>query len=253
MELVIIPYNLYLHLLLCFAQDTIKYVENQVQTVGASVKKFYSDVMQDILPPSSEDQVKGTPDSNSLAGQHQEVEIHKKRIVGLKVASKPLPENSIDTADIDETASHDAFFHGFLAEDTSFQPSSEKHVARVCADTNSNLHDKISLDGERISREENLHPNERWGTSICRGKDQITTSSLYDLDKHCQPSSAKMAVSSQPSAVGRLGFDFEQENCDEFDSEKKGKPDSTSTEDCNETESRSSNSSCNCESENGAF
>ncbi|XP_057956324.1 uncharacterized protein LOC131149681 isoform X2 [Malania oleifera] len=38
-------------------QDTVKYVENQVNTVGASVKKFYSDVMQD-LSPCSVDPVK---------------------------------------------------------------------------------------------------------------------------------------------------------------------------------------------------
>lgn len=39
-------------------QDTVKYVENQVQTVGTSVKRFYSDVMQDLLPPSSQDSEK---------------------------------------------------------------------------------------------------------------------------------------------------------------------------------------------------
>ncbi|XP_058208633.1 uncharacterized protein LOC131321738 isoform X2 [Rhododendron vialii] len=32
-------------------EDTVKYVENQVQTVGATVKKFYSDVIQDLVPP----------------------------------------------------------------------------------------------------------------------------------------------------------------------------------------------------------
>ncbi|XP_073124202.1 uncharacterized protein [Henckelia pumila] len=39
-------------------QDTVKYVENQAQKVGASVKKFYSEVMQDLLPPSCVDPVK---------------------------------------------------------------------------------------------------------------------------------------------------------------------------------------------------
>lgn len=38
-----------------FFQETAKYVENQVQTVGASMKKFCSDVMQDMVPPSSKD------------------------------------------------------------------------------------------------------------------------------------------------------------------------------------------------------
>ncbi|KAF8053358.1 hypothetical protein N665_1425s0010 [Sinapis alba] len=34
-------------------QDTTKYVENQVQTVGNSMKKFCSDVVQDLLPDDS--------------------------------------------------------------------------------------------------------------------------------------------------------------------------------------------------------
>lgn len=34
-------------------QDTVKYVENQVHTVGVRVKKFCSEVMQDIRPESS--------------------------------------------------------------------------------------------------------------------------------------------------------------------------------------------------------
>jgi len=31
-------------------QDTVKYVEDQVQNVGATVKRFYSDVVQDFTP-----------------------------------------------------------------------------------------------------------------------------------------------------------------------------------------------------------
>lgn len=34
------------------SQDTVKYVENQVQTVGDSVKRFYADVVQDLIPTS---------------------------------------------------------------------------------------------------------------------------------------------------------------------------------------------------------
>ncbi|XP_050383574.1 uncharacterized protein LOC126800286 isoform X2 [Argentina anserina] len=37
-------------------QDTVNFVEDQVQTVGESVKKFYADVMQDFLCHSSLDQ-----------------------------------------------------------------------------------------------------------------------------------------------------------------------------------------------------
>ncbi|KAG9156133.1 hypothetical protein Leryth_026271 [Lithospermum erythrorhizon] len=38
-------------------QDTVKYLESQVQTVGSSVRKLYSNVMQDILPPDYVDPV----------------------------------------------------------------------------------------------------------------------------------------------------------------------------------------------------
>ncbi|XP_051152251.1 uncharacterized protein LOC127266146 isoform X2 [Andrographis paniculata] len=34
------------------SEDAVKYMENQVQKVGVSVKKFYSDVVQDFLPTS---------------------------------------------------------------------------------------------------------------------------------------------------------------------------------------------------------
>ncbi|CAL0303849.1 unnamed protein product [Lupinus luteus] len=36
-------------------QDTVNYIENQMQAVGETVKKLYADVMQDLLPPSSSD------------------------------------------------------------------------------------------------------------------------------------------------------------------------------------------------------
>ncbi|CAL1389686.1 unnamed protein product [Linum trigynum] len=41
-------------------EDTVRFVENQVQTVGVSMKKLYADVMQDLLPSGSEDPAKGT-------------------------------------------------------------------------------------------------------------------------------------------------------------------------------------------------
>ncbi|KAL2496815.1 uncharacterized protein Fot_40572 [Forsythia ovata] len=47
-------------------QDTVKYMENQVQKVGVSVKKFYSEIMQDLLPPSCVDPVKVAASDLSL-------------------------------------------------------------------------------------------------------------------------------------------------------------------------------------------
>ncbi|KAK4796481.1 hypothetical protein SAY86_028807 [Trapa natans] len=58
-------------------QDTVKYVENQVQTVGASVKKFYSDVMEDLLPSPSLDPGK-VANSEFVLEPFNHVEICKK-------------------------------------------------------------------------------------------------------------------------------------------------------------------------------
>ncbi|KAJ6859194.1 hypothetical protein NC652_041473 [Populus alba x Populus x berolinensis] len=43
----------------CFGQEAVKYVENQMQTVSNNVRKFYSDVMQDLCSPDSEDPANG--------------------------------------------------------------------------------------------------------------------------------------------------------------------------------------------------
>ncbi|CAN1759360.1 hypothetical protein LINPERHAP1_LOCUS7106 [Linum perenne] len=60
--------------------DTVKYVENQAQTVGASMKKFYTDVLQDLLPPDSE---KGTGSRRSEE-QHTYLGINMKPKVTMK-------------------------------------------------------------------------------------------------------------------------------------------------------------------------
>ncbi|KAL8140423.1 hypothetical protein V2J09_006444 [Rumex salicifolius] len=49
-------------------QDSFKYVENQVKTVGICVKRFYSDVVQDLLPVSSDDSLK--PENSGLKLVH---------------------------------------------------------------------------------------------------------------------------------------------------------------------------------------
>ncbi|CAI9299688.1 unnamed protein product [Lactuca saligna] len=64
-------------------QETAKYVENQVQTVGASMKRFCSDVMQDLLPPSSKDLSK-VASAELLLNPYLEFGIHMKPISTFK-------------------------------------------------------------------------------------------------------------------------------------------------------------------------
>lgn len=64
-------------------QETAKYVENQVQTMGASMKRFCSDVMQDLLPPSSKDLSK-VASAELLLNPYLEFGIHMKPVSNFK-------------------------------------------------------------------------------------------------------------------------------------------------------------------------
>lgn len=81
-------------------QETAKYVENQVQTVGASMKKFCSDVMQDMVPPSSKDLSRVASAELSL-NPYLEFGVHKvkkpissfKKVAVDHVRVKDIPED----------------------------------------------------------------------------------------------------------------------------------------------------------------
>ncbi|KAK1412343.1 hypothetical protein QVD17_33515 [Tagetes erecta] len=64
-------------------QETAKYVDNQVQTVGAGMKRFCSDVMQDLLPPSSKD-LSRVASADLLLNPYLEFGIHKKPVLNVK-------------------------------------------------------------------------------------------------------------------------------------------------------------------------
>ncbi|KAL0301434.1 UNVERIFIED_CONTAM: hypothetical protein Sradi_6420200 [Sesamum radiatum] len=63
-------------------QDTVKYMENQVQKVGVSVKKFYSEVMEDLLHPSCVDPMK-VPYTDSFFDPYAHTDINKKQMPSL--------------------------------------------------------------------------------------------------------------------------------------------------------------------------
>ncbi|KAL3848780.1 hypothetical protein ACJIZ3_010662 [Penstemon smallii] len=57
-------------------EDTVKYVENQAQKAGVTVKKFYSEIMGDLLPPSYVDPIKVAAGDLSL-NPYAHVDINK--------------------------------------------------------------------------------------------------------------------------------------------------------------------------------
>lgn len=192
-------------------QDTVKYVENQVQTVGSTVKKFYSDVIDDLLPPPSMDLVKGAIASNLPPEQNADVGICKKPKVGIKeeameVNNEQLSESSLATADLDKGAGPGQPFCRFHIEDTSFQPSMGDTVKGAFSDVCSkgyeirSGHNQSSICMEKISKEDNLPPSETSGSSLHMERRLLRASSSCELlDKNQEVSDDQVVVN--PTSV----------------------------------------------------
>ncbi|KAG8386399.1 hypothetical protein BUALT_Bualt03G0144800 [Buddleja alternifolia] len=71
------------------SKDTVKYVENQVQSVGVSVKRFYN-VVQDILPLPGDDM---KPKAQSLSGKQLDMKDHANSVTGITEKPTCVDEN----------------------------------------------------------------------------------------------------------------------------------------------------------------
>lgn len=80
-------------------QDTVKYVENQVNTVGTNVKRFYSDVMQDVHPQYNIDPVKVAAADLSL-NPYAHYEIDKKLKANLKGSARDFSNKLNDDTQV---------------------------------------------------------------------------------------------------------------------------------------------------------
>ncbi|KAM2634750.1 hypothetical protein EV1_025189 [Malus domestica] len=97
-------------------QDTVKFVENQVQTVGASVKKFYAEVMQDLVCHSSVDP-EIMPAFGDLVENNFHLDNSKKSKVSkkgepVKVDVEKLSGDSEVIAAMNMDMDHKSLFHG---------------------------------------------------------------------------------------------------------------------------------------------
>ncbi|TKY48925.1 hypothetical protein E2542_SST26348 [Spatholobus suberectus] len=101
-------------------EETVKYIGNQMQTVGDSVKKICSDVMQDLLPPSSYD-LDETSASELPIDQYTDAGFSEKSFQGskkitVKDDANQITEDSRINHDVDNDVIHaescdsDAFF-----------------------------------------------------------------------------------------------------------------------------------------------
>ncbi|KAL2328123.1 hypothetical protein Fmac_021550 [Flemingia macrophylla] len=82
------------------AIDTVKYIENQMQAVGESVKKFYSDIVNDLLPPDEEIAVECPIDKHADARFCKKtIQVYKERHVkaDTKQTTKDSWNENVDT------------------------------------------------------------------------------------------------------------------------------------------------------------
>ncbi|KAF8413766.1 hypothetical protein HHK36_001759 [Tetracentron sinense] len=129
------------------SQDAVKYVENQMEIVGASVKNFYSELVQDMLLPSSEDLMKGTAPDLSLEqnvniGTYKNSKVHNEEDP-IKVGVEQLPEESEIIVPGENNLSHASSFSLLCDVNHLLPPSSVDPVKGAHPDLSLEQNDDV--------------------------------------------------------------------------------------------------------------
>ncbi|KAA3479924.1 NADPH dehydrogenase [Gossypium australe] len=213
-------------------QDTVKYVEDQVQTVGASVKRFYSDVMQDVMQdlllPSSLEPVKAVAASDMAIEKNAGT--FKKPQVGLKVAAvkdegEQLIEDSEVTSDVIENAAHvpsscqlhmvDNIFHScpwsFMERESSYFLSREHNNRSMLV--KANVENLPAAGAETVSE------------VACMGNEVGRLSSFSgNANANIEESCQQIPTTSTRVTVGEDDCDSIEESCNEIESASESVP-----------------------------
>ncbi|THF95807.1 hypothetical protein TEA_018222 [Camellia sinensis var. sinensis] len=167
--------------------DTVKYVEDQVQTVGASVKKLYSDVLQDLIPLSSIDPVADlslNPCTDFGIYKKPKTSINEDRI---KV-NKPVAKDSKIIAGVN--ADHTSFFSEHQNVCNFLRPSSLGLIkggrSELCSEKNEDEDTcEYSNVDIKIKSKRNNHPSSAMLWPITPGsKDLIRASLCHQLSNN---------------------------------------------------------------------
>ncbi|KAG4971948.1 hypothetical protein AAZX31_13G274400 [Glycine max] len=111
-------------------EETVKYIGNQMQTVGESVKKIYSDVMQDLLPPSSYD-LDETSAPELPIDQYADAGFSKKSFQGSKkITVKDDTNQMTEDSRINHDVDNDVIHAEFCDSDALFISASCNSVKR---------------------------------------------------------------------------------------------------------------------------
>ncbi|XP_076945864.1 uncharacterized protein LOC143617089 [Bidens hawaiensis] len=221
------------------SQETAKYVENQVQTVGAGMKRFCSDVMQDLLPPSSKDLSRVAAADLSL-NPYLEFGIHKKPVSSIKeddatkispVRVKGISENKSNSKD-DLWEDWSAASFNWEISDKDEENNSARMVTKALNEKPSTTvfsksRPKIVNRSRRVSSS-NIVRAERIGTCESSGSNTSTSQSVGGVVSHtdlCE-NNAHACVSSISSNV------INNTKCGQSVGDEVFRPDTGSSADC---------------------
>ncbi|CAL5212834.1 unnamed protein product [Lathyrus oleraceus] len=117
-------------------EDTVEYIENQVQTVGESVKKLYSDIMRDLIPSISCILDESDDDSELPIDHHTDARFGKKQVQNFmersaKANTKQTSEHWRIGCNVNKDGGiHAAAYNGTGKTDAFFTSSSRKSAKK---------------------------------------------------------------------------------------------------------------------------
>lgn len=202
-----------------FGQDTVKFVEDQVQTVGESVKKFYADVMQDLLCDSSLD-----PENISACGfpveHYSEFDNYKKSKIRKKkehvrVSVEEVNGGSELISVVDRDVDDTGLFHRQHVYD-SCKRSSGGCVKVACSDLYSRQdHEMRSFNNKNLVVKETPIKDKLPGANTAIGKDfsRVSLSCSESSNENCDPSCDQPDKVITPSTAGGLTCDSMRDSC----------------------------------------
>ncbi|KAB2612578.1 hypothetical protein D8674_034894 [Pyrus ussuriensis x Pyrus communis] len=200
-------------------QDTVKFVENQVQTVGASVKKFYADVMQDLVCDSAMDR-EAVPASGDPVENNFHVDSSKKSKVSkkgepVKVDVEKVNGDSEVITAMNMDVDHKSLFHGQHMDE--YRMLSSGNCAReACFDVYSRQdHDRSNFNNSNSVVKENPIEDRfpRAITPVESDLSRHSTSCHVNLDDTHEVSSDHRDTPITPSITEGVTCKFTRESC----------------------------------------
>jgi len=163
-----------------------------MQAVGESVKKLYSDIMEDLLPPNEKVGIELSMDKRAEAGLCKKpFQVCSERHV--KTDTKQATEDSRIDHGVDNVATLATAYNGTSKADASFMPSlrssisspSRQIVGRMDVKSNLPVNDKMAAT--KIIDETTLAETTLAGTNACIASQSCETSNQNQNQNHGVP------------------------------------------------------------------